>query len=169
MNDSEDTQVQNFEFTDECALTLHPSSKPGYETLSIYEGETALKIRLTPEARLALAMTVEAEPDRVAECTEGCAFRDREHTHFSEALEGVGNSVLRFMAKRLSNEPECEVEVDALRWAVRRIEQQASALKAVAELCDEGASECSVFREYSAVVSVKLLRTAIRKAKGAKP
>lgn len=75
----EGVAAQHFEFTDACALTLAPSSKPGYETLSVYEGETAMKVRLTPEARSALHDTVTptiAEPSPSNEVDEamGMAF-----------------------------------------------------------------------------------------------
>jgi hypothetical protein len=79
--------IAHFEFTDAYALTLFPSSKPGYETLSIYEGETALKIRLTPEAKDALAATIAP----VFECIcATCEDQRNEVDRFKREASGNG-------------------------------------------------------------------------------
>ena len=114
------TTIAHFEFTDECALTMRPSSKPGYETLSIYEGETALKIRLTPEAKDALAATIAPFPDReVLECTEHCSFRDREHTHYRNTVHVAPSPTIA--APSPSNEVTAEM-VEAGTYAALAVD-----------------------------------------------
>jgi hypothetical protein len=94
--------AHHFEFTDACALTLASSSKPGYKTLSIFEDETTLKIRLTPVAKSALARTIEDAPahddaladqlDELASDLEGSIEAHRKQ--FGDYIDGNRSTII---------------------------------------------------------------------------
>jgi hypothetical protein len=59
----EELERAHYEIGDECAMFLKPSSKSGFDTLTILDGDTKLKLRITKEARESLVAILHGDAE----------------------------------------------------------------------------------------------------------